>query len=839
MEDWLESVLPLVEKPGRYVGGEEGAAPPAAPGDLRFVLCYPDVYEIGVSHRGFLNLYAALAAAPGVAVERCFAPWPDFAAALRARGRPLATLESGFPLGEADVLGFSFSTPLAFATAVAMLELAGVPPLARDRGAGEPLVVAGGQATFNPEPLAPFVDAVVLGEGEEVVAEVAAAAREAKGRREPRAETLARLAAIPGVYVPALYEPRYEGGAFAATEPREGAPPRVRKRAVAAFGRAAAPALVATIPPTHDRVTVEVMRGCVWGCRFCQAGMVNRPARERDAASALAEARALAAATGAGELALLALNACDYAGLEPLLHHIRSSLPGLKLSLPAARVLTYRGDVSRALITQRRNQQTFAPEAASDRLRRVINKDFTNADVVATAAAAAQAGCQNLKLYFMLGLPGETDEDAAAVGELVASCRAALREGLGRWGNVSVALAPFVPQPHTPFQWLGMAPADVLRRRLALARRGMPRRTKVDAGVGGRVVEAALARGDRRLADVVLAASRAGAYLDAWADFFRADRWEAAFAACGFDAAAWATRELEPGAPLPWDHLDAGVTKDYLRRELERALAGEVTAPCADAACRRCGACDDELALAAAPVNLGAAPAAAPAATAGDAGVAQRLRFTYGRGGRLRWLSHLEFARLWLAQLRRAGIPLARSSGFSPRPRFHLAPALPVGVAGDEEWGEVFLREKVEPAAFRAAVNAAGEIKVGRAWEVPAAAPALETELSGARYEVTLGPLAAAAGVDAAALNRDAGVRLAAGELTVESKRHAVDLAPAFRLVSWDEGRGVLVFDLAAAAGVVFDLVAHLTGVDRRLARAAGVRRRRVHAKGEADEAGA
>jgi radical SAM family uncharacterized protein len=819
MQPNLENILPLVKKPGRYIGGETGTAPTARPGDLRFVLCYPDVYEIGMSHKGFLTLYAALAGAEGVAAERCFAPWGDMADRLRRRGLPLAALESGLPLSSADVLAFSFATPLNFSTALMMLELAGAPLLARERGDGDPLVIAGGQAMFNAEPMAAFLDAVALGEGDELVVEIAEVVRGARDEKTARAETLKRLGRRDGIYVPSWYEAAFDGGVFAGVHTTEPcAPARVKKRVAAdPNGIPAARPLVANIPPVHDRPAVEVMRGCVWGCRFCQAGTVTRPARERDAGACLREAETLARATGASALSFLALNACDYSSLEPLLENARARLPDVNLSLPAARVSSYRGEISEALISQRRSQQTFAPEVGADRLRRVVNKDFTNDDVVAAAAAAGRAGCQNVKLYFMVGLPSETDEDAAAIGHLVAACRRALRDGLGRWGNLSAAVSPFVPQPHTAFQWAGLAAPDVLARRIALAKKASPRQAKVEGEVGSRVLEACLARGDRRLGLVILEARRRGARFDAWGDQFDEGAWRAAFAAAGLDMEAYARRELPREAPLAWDHLDCGVDKGFLVTEFRRAEQGKTSPGCESAACRRCGACNERVALRLEPSSLprAAPPEALPAAKR------QRLRFTYGKVGPWRWLSHLELYRLLLAQLRRAGVPLARTGGYSPKPRLVLAPALPVGVAGREEYGEVYLSEEMAPDEFARRFNREGPFVIARAWEEGLRGPALERTLAGASYRVEFAPLAAALELPAQDVLNGVDARLAA--------RGAADPPAEWKLESWSRDEGALSFYLAAsAAGTLYDVIADLAGVSAAEARAAAVTRTRV-----------
>jgi radical SAM family uncharacterized protein/radical SAM-linked protein len=800
-----ETILPQVEKPARYVGGETGAAPSPGPGDLRFVLCFPDLYEIGMSYTGLSNLYAALRAASDVAPARCFAPAPDMAEELRRRHIPLVALESDLPLREADVLGFSFPSPLNFSTALTMLELGGVPLLASDRAAADPLVVAGGQATFNPEPMAAFVDAVALGEGETVIVEIAAAVRAARAAGASREETLRRLGSLAGVYLPSWYEPRYEGPSFAGMDGRPGAPARVARRRLAATELLPRPpALVANLPPTHDRLAVEVMRGCLWGCRFCQAGMVTRPARERDATLCWAEAEAGLEATGATEMSFLALNACDYTALEPLIAHGRRCRPEVKLSLPAARISSYRGAVSEALAGSKRSQQTFAPEVGTNRLRRVINKEFTNEEVVATVEEAGRAGCQNVKLYFMVGLPTETDDDASAIGDLLAACRQALRKGLGRWGNLSASISPFVPQPHTPFQWSGLAPPEVLRRRLTLAKKAAPHRVKVEGEVGSRVLEACLARGDRRLGPVLAEAYRRGASFDAWRDRYEEEAWREAFEAAGFDMEAYAGRELPREGPLPWSHLDAGVTEEF--------LAG------------RCGACDDAWTVSVAPAASFPAPAAPPQVPLTTK--RQRLQFTYAKTGRWRWLSHLELRRLVVAQLCRAAIPLTWSGGFSPKPRVILAAALPVGVEGLAECGEAYLREPLAPQDFLARVNRAGPFEFAAAKERPPEAPAVETTLRGGFYDASFAPLATAAERDPAKVVANVASRLPGGELPTTIRADGGEPTKTMTITSWEPEEARLSFELSTEArGALFDFLGELAGVSASEARAAHVRR--------------
>lgn len=830
--DNLETFFPFVTRPARYLGGETGIVD-HRPDGLRVVLCYPDVYEIGMSHRGFLNIYAAVASCPGVNVQRAFAPWPDMVHELRRSRLPLTSLEERIPLWQADVVAFSFSTPLSFATGVQMLLLAGITPLAKDRNDDAPLVIAGGEAMFNAEPAAPFLDAVVIGEGEEVIREIASFLLAAKNERTPREGIVRGLASLPGVYVPSLYEPRYANGEFAGIEPKYAAPPRVKKRVLTDITNLPAPALVANIPPVQDRLAVEVMRGCMWWCRFCQAGAVTKPPRERPAAACLAEAETLYRATGIPEISLLALNACDYSQIEPILNQMRSRYPNVKLTLPSLRVRSYRADVGVAAATQKRSQQTFAPEVGTDRLRAVINKGFTNEDVITTVRTAGSAGYQNVKLYFMVGLPTETDDDAEAIGYLIAACKGALREGLGRWGKLSVTISPFVPQAHTAFQWEGMCPPQTLARRLSLARSKIPRSVHVEGRVGTRTLEACLSRGDRRLAEVILRAVHAGAYLDNWNDFFKREAWEQAFAAAGLNMEEYATRRIDVQAPLPWDHIDAGVRKSFLIEEYEKALAGELSPPCpTTGSCRKCGVCTDQLtatkAAAASSVTL-------REDAAHDTRPRMRLRFKYAKEGRWRWLSHLELWRLLRAQLLRAGVPLARTSGFSPRERLNLAPALPVGVAGAAELGEVVLSSVMPPDEFASRVNGAGPFVVAAVKEIPLSAPSLESIITGAQIDANLKPAARAAGVSEDTVARNVARVLEVGDWKITTAKGKIDARPFITVDGWDSVSLTLKFTLAAGPVGVKDVVSHLSGLDAEASAAAEINRLAVLTREEVE----
>lgn len=599
MSDLWERVQPLlagVERPSRYIDREWGAVhrPDAA---YRVALMYPDTYEVGMANQALQVLADRLALLPDVSCERVFVPWTDMAAALRAAEVPLYTLESCAPVADCDMLGITLPHELACTNVLEALDLVGVPLRAADRAEGDPLVVGGGPAAHNPEPVAPFFDAILIGDGEEAVLELVEAHRAALARGATRDEAVASLSAIDGVYVPSLYAPGPDGG-MVATGP---APVRVRRRIVRDLGAFASPAcpVVPYADVVHDRASVEVLRGCSRGCRFCQAGMVYRPVRERTADAIVRDAMAALTCTGYEEISLTSLSTADHSQLEDVLRRLSRRLEGTgtAVSVPSLRVDSFTLSLARLLGGGRKSGLTFAPEAGSQRLRDVINKNVTEGELLATVDAAFGAGWRRLKLYFMLGLPTETDDDVAAIGGLVSRVLEVAREATPpreRGGlRIAVSVSTFVPKAHTPFQWEGQLPLADVRHRQAVLRSAMPGRgvelSYHDAETS--FLEAAIARGDRSLADVIERAWRAGARFDAWTEHFELSRWLAAFAEAGIDAAERAGVPFAEDAPLPWSHIDSGLAPAFLRAERRRAHAGETTADCTFGDCTGCGVC--------------------------------------------------------------------------------------------------------------------------------------------------------------------------------------------------------------------------------------------------------
>ncbi|NPV07703.1 MAG: TIGR03960 family B12-binding radical SAM protein [Anaerolineae bacterium] len=597
----LDRMLAGVEKPARYTGAEwNSVVKPWEGARVRMVLAFPDVYEIGMSNLGLMVLYDLVNAREDMLAERTYAPWPDMAAAMRAQGVPLYSLESRRPLTDFDVVGFSLGYELNFTTVLEMLDLAGLPLLASERDDTMPLVIAGGSACYNPEPMADFFDLVVIGDGEEALLELGELYRDfgrspvaEPGSRAHRARFLRAAATLAGVYVPELYRPRYdETGCYQGLEAvAPEAPDRVTARVVRPLPPPPTRPVVPYLETVHDRAMVEVRRGCGRGCRFCQAGIIYRPVRERPVAEVEEAAARIIASTGYDELGLLSLSTCDYRPIEQLLERLIARFgEEVAISLPSLRLDSFSVKLADMVQRRRRTGLTFAPEAGTQRLRDVINKNVTEDNLREAAEAAFSHGWQRIKLYFMVGLPTETDEDVEGIARLAREVLAIGRRHHGRRARVSVSVSTFIPKPHTPFQWAPLVSDDDLERRQGILRRGMRGQGLELAwhDVRATYVEALLARGDRRLGPVIRRAWELGARFDPWEEHFRPEAWRRALKETGVDGDRFARNGYDMGQALPWDHVDTGVRRSFLERECRRALGAERTPDCFEA-CSACG----------------------------------------------------------------------------------------------------------------------------------------------------------------------------------------------------------------------------------------------------------
>lgn len=718
----IESLLPFVKRPSRYIGNEFNAVKKDwQAAALRLVLVFPDLYEIGMSHHGLQILYRIVNSRPDLLAERSYVPDIDFEQLLRKTGQPVFSLESRRPLADFDLIGITLPYELCYTNILTLLDLAGLPFRATDRDDSQPLVIGGGSSCFNPEPVADFFDAILLGDGEEAILELADAVKEAKAAGLDRAATLCRLSEIKGVYVPSLFRPEYDAdGVLLEVKPLLAGYEKVDRRILPDMASSPVPypPVVPLTKIVHDRLGLEIARGCTRGCRFCQAGIIYRPVRERSVAAIEQAAMAGIEASGFDELALLSLSTGDYACLPGLLKRLMDAVSGsyVSVSMPSMRVGTLTRDIMDQIKRVRKTGFTVAPEAGCDRLRRVINKGITEEDLLETCRVAFSLGWKLIKFYFMFGLPTETMEDVEAIPELA---RRALNTAGGGGCKINVSAATFVPKPHTPFQWERQISVAEGFERIDLLKKNLPRK-------GFRLkwhdprqsfMEGVMSRGDRRLARLIEEAWQRGARLDGWSEHYDLQTWQEAALALEIDLEGY-LRQRDFSETLPWQHLDPGLAPEFLRDELAKALAEEYTPDCRVNGCQQCGICDFKTVQ---PVVFEApdekvAETALPAGqnTAGRAGGEERqieqrhfiYRLNYSRVDKIRFLGHLELIQVFFQAFRRVKMPLNFSQGFNPSPRVAFSPALPLGTESVAEYLDADLCEPLSnPDVFLAALN--------------------------------------------------------------------------------------------------------------------------------------
>ena len=749
MTAFAELVNAGISRPGRYLGNELGVEPrdwDAA--TIRWALTYPEVYEVGASNLGHIILYSILNAQPRQLCDRAYLPAPDLAERLRSTGSPLFAVESRRPLNSFDILGFSLSYELSATNVLEMLDLIGLPLYARDRGdaplgspGARPLIFAGGQtATSNPEPYAPFFDFIALGDGEELLPEIGLVLEEGKAAGLPRSALLRDLAEVPGVYVPALGHRRVV-------------------RRVATPMPHYAMGLVPHVETVHDRLTVEIRRGCTRGCRFCQPGMLTRPARDVDPEEVVEAVETGMVRTGYSDFSLLSLSCSDYLALPAVGVELRNRLQdhNVSLSLPSQRIDRFDNNIAHILGGTRQGGLTFAPEAGTQRMRDIVNKGLTDQELSAGIETAMRNGWRKVKLYFMIGLPGETDADVHGIADTVERLRFEMRD-IGRL-ELNLTISNFTPKPHTPFQWHSVSTAEFKRRQGILRQRfaGM-RFLKVNyTDVRLSAMEDFIGRGDQRLAPVIEAAWRSGAGMDAWFDNIERTHgaWCEAIEAAGLggryrelELGSWAElqaltpeqRRQRCAEPLPWDHIDSGVSKQWLQEDLERALEAVVVPDCSFDGCSHCGVCGEGLGhnvvVPPPPIPSIDPPRKPPSEQVG------RLRVRFAKTGEMALLSHLDLVRMLERALRRSQLPVSFTGGFHPLPRLQLALALPLGAEADSDWLDLSFTEVVQPEQLmdRLAPLLPEGFALLEAHGVPVKSPALSQMLQSAHWRLCLQP---------------------------------------------------------------------------------------------------
>ncbi len=709
--------LAFFQKPSRYIGNEVNIVRKKS--DIKMALCFPDTYEIGMSHMGLKILYSIINNIPCASAERVFAPWIDYESYLREKGLLLKSLENDLPLKDFDVVGFTLQYELSYTNILNMLDLGGIPVRAEDRGGDYPIIIAGGPCAVNPLPLIPFIDAFVIGDGEEIIKEIIEIYRKIKSRN-PKSEIrnkemlLKELSKLEGVYVPSIHDTDKD---------------RINKRIVEDIDNADFPKnpIVPFALPVHDRVSIEISRGCTKGCRFCQAGMIYRPLRERSLENILNLSQESISNTGYEEISFSSLSTGDYSNLLPLIRTFNNMCSGsnISISLPSLRVGSVSQDTLKEIKSVRKTGFTIAPEAGTKRIRDIINKDFTEEEYENTLEKLFTEGWQKIKLYFMIGLPTETHEDIEGIIRMTQTALSKGRKITGGRVNINVGISAFVPKPHTPFQWFGQMPYEDLRKKQTFLRKAFKKKGINFKGqhIELSLLEAVFSRGGRDCAVLLETAWKAGCRFDSWSETFDFDKWISASKKAGMNLYQHASQKLDINQKLPWDFVSTGIKDKFLKSEYKKALDGKITEDCRRI-CHGCGLeCKDRVQVG---IDLPAAKAGQQLATRLPRGKALRgnsqpayrpgrlvtpnispikMRVRFSKTGKLCYLSHREVMTTLRRAMNRAGIPLIYSEGFHPHPKISFGPALPVGVEGKNEYFDIELPGSINPSAALFNIN--------------------------------------------------------------------------------------------------------------------------------------
>ena len=689
----VQDILSTIEQPSRYLGTETNSVrKDHSEVALHVALAFPDLYDIGTSHFGMQILYHILNQRPDTVAERVFAPGLDLQASLIALGRPLTTLESGRPLKEFDIIGFSLLYELNYTNLLSMLDLARISFLSSQRDEKDPLVIAGGPCTSNPEPVADIFDAMVIGDGETVVVEMVDLwKRWRKDRQKKKQALLEMWSEIEGVYIPSFFTPVFDELGKQHLRPKYSHYTRVKRAVVQDLNQASFPEnpIVPFGRPVHDRLRLEVARGCTRGCRFCQAGMIYRPVRERSPTTLLNQADRSLNHTGYEDLSLLSLSTGDYGCIEALMQALmdRCTADHVAVSLPSLRAGTLTPELMSMIKAVRKTGFTIAPEAGSQRLRDVINKNISEKEIVETVEDAFELGWQVIKLYFMIGLPTETEEDLHAIFDLVQQL-GRIKKPNRRKGQINVSVATFIPKPHTPFQWAGQIPLGVAKQKIRWMRdklRAPGIRFKWQPPAVSQI-EGLWARGDRRLGRLLIKAYRLGCRFDGWSDHFNHSLWKDACLAEDVNIESYTEQQRDLSERLPWDHIDTGVSKEYLQNECHKAFSGALTEDCRFGTCNQCGICDFEKI---APILYSRCDTDVPKRTPppeANPTIFNKFLVTFSKKGPARFLGHLEMANVFVRAFRRSNIRLKYSQGYHPKPKLAFLDALPVGMESHQEY---------------------------------------------------------------------------------------------------------------------------------------------------------